>query len=61
MKKVATFFTMATILVALSSCGSKTAETTEASADSLAAQTMEAAPAEAVDTASAMMADTTAH
>ena len=60
MKKVATFFTMATLLVALSSCGSKTAETTEASADSLAASTMEAAPAAAMaDTT--MMADTTAH
>ncbi len=62
MKKVATFFAMASVIVALSSCGSKTAESTEAT-DSSAVVTetpMEEAPAPVADS-SAMMTDTAAH
>ena len=45
MKKIVTFFAMAAFVVALSSCGgSKTAETTETTTDSMS--TMESAPAE---------------
>ena len=61
MKKVATFFAMASVIVALSSCGSKTAEPTEAT--EVATETMEAAPAEveAVVDSAAMTTDTVAH
>ena len=60
MKKITTFFAMATIVVALSSCGSKSAENATEATDSVAAETMEAAPAVA-DSAATMVTDTTAH
>ena len=66
MKKIVNFFAMAAFVVALSSCGNKSAESTEGAAtDSMS--TMESAPApeattEAapVDTAAQLAADTTA-
>lgn len=51
MKKFASFFAAATFVVALASCGSKTAENAETATDSTAVEmTTEAAP---VDTAAA--------
>lgn len=70
MKKVATFLSMATIVVALSSCGSKTAENATEAVDSMATEAtdMAADAAAMVDsTASAMvdsasaMVDSAAH
>ena len=61
MKKVATFFAMATIVVALSSCGSKTADNATEAMDSVATETMEAAPMEAAPVDSMAVSDTTAH
>ena len=61
MKKVTTFFAMATIVVALSSCGGKTAETATDAMDSVATETMEAAPMEAAPVDSMAVSDTIAH
>ena len=62
MKKVATFFAMASVIVALSSCGSKTAENSTEAVDSVAAETMEAAPMEAAPAVDSMaVSDTIAH
>lgn len=53
MKKFASFFAAATFVVALASCGSKTAENAETATDSTAVEmTTEAAP---VDTAAAVV------
>ena len=61
MKKVATFFAMATVVVALSSCGSKTAESTEATDSTAVTEApMEAAPMEAAPVDSAAMTTDTA-
>jgi len=58
MKKFASFFAAATFVVALASCGSKTAENAETATDSTAVEmTTEAAP---VDTAAAVVDSTVA-
>jgi hypothetical protein len=58
MKKFASFFAAATFVVALASCGSKTAENAETATDSTAVEmTTEAAP---VDTAAAAVVDSAA-
>jgi hypothetical protein len=61
MKKFTTFLAAATFVVALSSCGSKPAETTEAPAtEAVATETPAADAAATVDTAAAAVVDTAA-
>ena len=59
MKKIVNFFAMAAFVVALSSCGNKTAESTESTTDSMS--TMESTTPAPDTTMNTMSADTTAH
>ena len=61
MKKVATFFAMATVVVALSSCGSKNAENATETMDTASVETMEPAPMETPAVDSVPATDTIQH